>query len=170
MKIPTGAPIDYMHSVCLGSIRSLHFYWKKFQMLNEADIDKMSQLHSSFLIPSSMSRPPQSFKEAKDWKASQWKCFLLHTGPIVLLDFLLVESYLNFLYLSNCIKICLESTNIEHLENAKFFFKEYQKYLSTLSENCSITIYFYICLTKLRSMVFYQRHLLSAFNQPNCAD
>ena len=92
MKIPTGAPIDYMLSVCLGSIRSLYFYWKKFQMLNAAGLDKMSQVHLSFFIPTIVNRPPQSFKEAKDWKASQWKCFLLYTGPIVLLDFLPAEN------------------------------------------------------------------------------
>ncbi|XP_065671773.1 uncharacterized protein LOC136089649 [Hydra vulgaris] len=45
MKIPTGAPIDYMHRVCLGSVRSLYFYWKAFQMLKETDINKMSQIH-----------------------------------------------------------------------------------------------------------------------------
>ena len=48
MKIPTGAPIDYMNSDCLGSIRSLYFYWKKFRMLNEADSNEMIRVHLFF--------------------------------------------------------------------------------------------------------------------------
>lgn len=103
----TSFPLDYMHLVCLGVMRTLMYTWKfgpiplRFQ---QRTISKISVNLLSFqpYIPSDFNRRPRSLLELKHWKATEFRQFLLYTGPLALRNILLPHFkhiYFNFLSL-----------------------------------------------------------------------
>lgn len=86
-------PLDYMHLVCLGVMK---------RRLGSRVIDDISQhlLNLKSHIPSEFARKPRSLKEIDRWKATEFRQFLLYTGPVVLAEILHPNMYKNFLLLS----------------------------------------------------------------------
>ena len=72
------------------------------------DLDAMKSF-----IPSEFARKSQALSEVKRWKATEYRLFLLYTGPAVLLGKLSDALYKNFMLLSIGIYIML---------NPKLFF------------------------------------------------
>jgi hypothetical protein len=110
-------PLDYMHLVCLGVTKRLLHYLKsgpkecKLSSTHIAQIsEKLVSLHGS--MPSEFARQPRSLKELDRWKATEYRQFLLYTGPVVLRDVLPKKVYQHFLSLSLAIAIMLD-TNVE---------------------------------------------------------
>ncbi|KAJ8034244.1 hypothetical protein HOLleu_21001 [Holothuria leucospilota] len=105
-------PLDYMHLVCLGVVRRLILLWKKgpaqcrisAQMVTEIS-NALVALRSS--IPSEFARKPRSLLEVDRWKATEFRQFLLYTGPLVLSKRLPDAMYKNFLLLSVAMHILL---------------------------------------------------------------
>ncbi|XP_065664460.1 uncharacterized protein LOC136086117 [Hydra vulgaris] len=56
-------------------------------------------------LPSECNRQPRSLKELKMWQATEFKQFLLYTGPVVLKGILTRDSYRNFISFSIAIRI-----------------------------------------------------------------
>ena len=77
IKVPEQVPIDYMHQVLLGVCRSLYFTWLKSYNLNE---DAMNRNICGVSLPHDFTRRPRNFKCAKEWKAQEWRLFLLYIG------------------------------------------------------------------------------------------
>lgn len=69
--------------------------------LGSANIQRISDALKNLqpYVPSKFSRKPRSLTEMKRWKATEFRSFLLYTGPIVLLHILPDTSYKNFLLL-----------------------------------------------------------------------
>jgi hypothetical protein len=107
-------PLDYMHLVCLGVVRRLIMLWVKgprsinvklsMQQLSVIS-DRMVSLRC--YIPREFARKPRSLVEVSNWKATEFRLFLLYVGPVVLLDILPEVRYINFLTLSVAIRLCL---------------------------------------------------------------
>lgn len=83
-------PIDYMHAVCLGVVRTLMYTWIlqgphpcKFpsRIINTLSCSLVSLAK---YIPSEFNRKPRSLIELKRWKATEYRQFLLYSGPVVL--------------------------------------------------------------------------------------
>lgn len=93
-------PLDYMHLVCLGVMK---------RRLGSRVIDDISQhlLNLNSHIPSEFARKPRSLKEIDRWKATEFRQFLLYTGPVVLAEILHPNMYNNFLLLSVGIHILI---------------------------------------------------------------
>lgn len=93
-------PLDYMHLVCLGVMK---------RRLGSRVIDGISQhlLNLNSHIPSEFARKPRSLKEIDRWKATEFRQFLLYTGPVVLAEILHPNMYNNFLILSVGIHILI---------------------------------------------------------------
>ena len=110
-----GFVLDYMHCVMLGVVRRmLHFFKKgpkgklssqQMQMLSEKLVSLNGQL------PSEFARQPRSLELLERWKATEFRQFLLYTGPIVLRNILSSEAYEHFLSLSLAISILLDSND-----------------------------------------------------------
>ena len=60
-------------------------------------------------MPSDFSRQPRSLTELDRWKATEFRQFLLYTGPIVLQGIVSEEMYSHFLTLHVGFSIMLES-------------------------------------------------------------
>lgn len=65
-------------------------------------------------IPSESARKPRSLSELDRWKATEFRQFLLYTGPVVLKDVLPAPLYNNFLSLSISIYLMLSPTLCAH--------------------------------------------------------
>ena len=100
----TAFPLDYMHLVCLGVVRRLLKFWMKGPLatrlgsrVKEKISDKLLLLRPH--IPQEFARKPRQLKDVDRWKATEFRQFLLYTGPTVLLGNLPDELYDNFMLL-----------------------------------------------------------------------
>jgi len=98
-------PIDYMHSVCLGVMRKLFYFWMKGPLrtrLGGHSVDLISNklLAVKKCVPSEFARKPRSVSELDRWKATELRQFLLYTGPVCLKGIIPDVMYDNFMLLS----------------------------------------------------------------------
>lgn len=107
--------IIYMHLVCLGVMRKLILLWFtgplniRLSNINKEKISKrLIRLRNN--IPSDFARRPRSLKYIKHWKATEYRQFLLYTGPIILKRLLQKNAYINFLILHIAITILTHPT------------------------------------------------------------
>lgn len=102
-------PADYMHSVCLGVVRKILFIWRdnsrrygvKLQQINE----KIKVLNIYW--PKEFNRKPRSLSDLENWKAIEFRQFLLYVGPVVLQDTLPNKIFCNFMLLKYAVSILL---------------------------------------------------------------
>lgn len=100
----SGFPLDYMHLVCLGVMRRLLHLWLKGPLacrLSGLQVKNLSEklLKIRKCVPVEFARRPRSLNEVDRWKASEFRQFLLYTGPVLLKDFLHTAVYQHFLLL-----------------------------------------------------------------------
>lgn len=102
-------PIDYMHNLLLGGMKRLlchkrygWIYGKQPYKLRARDGNKISEnlLKLKRYIPYEFCRKTRSILECKRYKATEFRLFLLYTGPIVLKQILSSKVYNNFITLS----------------------------------------------------------------------
>ncbi|XP_054257655.1 uncharacterized protein LOC128982741 [Macrosteles quadrilineatus] len=121
-------PLDYMHLVCLGVMRTMLYIWMfgpvPLKLPNKIIASISSKLVSlKPHIPLDFCRKPRPLDEVKRWKATEFRQFLLYTGPLVLHDILLPDYehiYKNFLSLHISMSILLnKSLSSNHQQYAK---------------------------------------------------
>ena len=108
----TQFPIDYMHLVCLGVVKRLLLLWLRGPLqcrLGSQDVNKISESLVSLknYIPCEFTRKPRSLNVIDRWKATEFRQFLLYTGPLVLFKVVHRNLYKNFMLLSVAIHILL---------------------------------------------------------------
>ena len=106
--------LDYMHLVCLGVVKRMLWFWKQGPpvcKLSQRQLGLISENLSAFSgkLPSEFARQPRTLHELERWKATEYRQFLLYTGPIVLRKVLSHDFYAHFLTLMVAISILLES-------------------------------------------------------------
>ncbi|XP_067207161.1 uncharacterized protein [Linepithema humile] len=113
----TNVPLDYMHLICLGVMKKLLWLWLKGPnnvRLGSRTIAKISEILELFKkrCPNDFVRKPRGLKHALQWKATEYRQFLLYTGPIVLKNHLSQNMYVHFLTLHVAITILVNPTLI----------------------------------------------------------
>jgi hypothetical protein len=103
-------PLDYMHLVCLGVMRRLVFFWCDGPLRTRLSIRDRQEISDHLVSlkkcqPLEFNRQPRSLSERSRWKATEWRQFLLYTGPVVLREVLPLEMYNNFMLLSASISL-----------------------------------------------------------------
>ena len=133
-----GGPLDYMHVVLLGVMRKLLNRWVKrdtcLHLITDEMLTKISQrlVSLSKTVPSEFVRKPRPLTDLCHWKATEYRQFLLYSGPLILKDILPGELYQHFIYLHCGIKIlCSKSLCIKYNNYAskllRHFLKESRK-------------------------------------------
>jgi hypothetical protein len=125
--------LDYMHLVCLGVVRRLIWLWLSGPVAVNCRLgarcvtsisDRLVSLTS--FMPCEFARKPRSLSEWQRWKATEFRQFLLYTGPVALLGKLSDVAYKNFMLLSVGIFILLDKTSsvadIDYAQNLLILF------------------------------------------------
>ena len=143
--------LDYMHLICLGVVCKIIFLWlsgpaKTGTKLPENQINQMSNrlLSLGCHIPKNFARRPRSLQEAKMWKATEFRQFLLYTGSVILHGILKSTFYQNFLLLSVSTRLLL-SHCIFSTEYLKKLFKIFVKIFLLFMESLGFLIMCIIC-------------------------
>lgn len=111
IDVITQFPLDYMHLVCLGVMKKLLTFWTKGNMvvrLRKVDIVKINfslKRLKKYISSSDFSRLPRTLDEVERWKATEFRQFLLYSGPIILKNRLKHSLYIHFLSLHCAIRI-----------------------------------------------------------------
>lgn len=125
-------PLDYMHLVCLGVVRSLVYLWSFGPVPKKLPSQVLNKISGELIafkinIPMEFNRKPRSLNDIKRWKATEFRQFLLYSGPVALKVVFSQEYqslYNHFLSLSIAISILL---------NPKFLMNsDYIAYAKTL--------------------------------------
>ena len=102
--------LDYMHLVCLGVTKRLLIFLKSGPRkckLSSRQINEISDCLLHLTMPSDFARQPRSLNDLERWKATEFRQFLLYTGPVALRTVMKPEMYQHFLCLSVGISILL---------------------------------------------------------------
>lgn len=102
--------LDYMHLVCLGVMKKLLLHWIRGPLstrLSNTNINLISNrlIAIAEFFPREFARKPRSLHEIARWKATEFRQFLLYTGPVVLKGVLDDDLYNHFMMLHVAIKI-----------------------------------------------------------------
>ena len=129
----TGFVFDYMHLVCLGVVRKLLKFWISGYVHTSVGIASRLPAHSvqiisnrllnmARFIPQEFARKPRALSEVERWKATEYRQFLLYTGPVVLSGILTENVYNHFMLLFVGITLMM----------SPLFCKEYVDYANSL--------------------------------------
>lgn len=108
--------LDYMHLVCLGVVKKLLLLWlgnlKKSPLYVRLQNKNVQAISSNLLslrtfICSDFSRYPRGLNDLPRWKATEYRFFLLYSGPVALKGILNDECYKHFICLHVCLRILL---------------------------------------------------------------
>lgn len=111
IDIIKNVPLDYQHLVCLGVVRKLLNLWvkggSKQYKLRSDSIHLLSRrlITIKSYFPKEFARKPRSLSHLKNWKATEYRTFLLYTGPHVVHDLLPKPYYDHFITLHCAITI-----------------------------------------------------------------
>ncbi|XP_077518709.1 uncharacterized protein LOC144128830 [Amblyomma americanum] len=100
----TRFPLDYMHLVCLGVVRKLIGYWLRGPLKVRLAHFYVVQLSGHLAtmrqhITSDFARNPRAVDMFERWKATEFRQFLLYSGPVVAKKILPRVMYEHFLQL-----------------------------------------------------------------------
>lgn len=121
-------PLDYMHLVCLGVMKRLLLIWVRgprgSRKIASSSVERISAniLNLRKYLPKEFLRKGRSLCDIDRWKASEFRQFMLYTGPICLQGILSSDVYRHFMLLFVSI-YCLCS---------RFYYKDYVMYSNEL--------------------------------------
>lgn len=113
-------PFEYMHLVCLGVMKKLFSAWvcgkySRQSKLPARSISIMSSRLEELKVycPSDFARRPKSLDMCTKYKATEFRQFLLYTGPVVAYGILDHQLYTHFLLLHAAIRILVSASPSE---------------------------------------------------------
>ena len=129
--------LDYMHLVCLGVTKRIIYFLRKGPRCCKLSSQQIAQISSRLLLlkgamPSEFARQPRALDEVDRWKATEFRQFLLYTGPIVLRNIVSKELYKHFLALSVAISIMLDTSK----ERRNAYLDYAEQLLAFFVKNC----------------------------------
>lgn len=138
MGLVSNVPFEYMHLVLLGVTKKLISAWLEgkyaVSKLSGRQINIISArlVSCSVYCPREFSRRCRSIVDYKNFKATEFRTFLIYTGPSVIRDVVTQNVYIHFLLLSCAIRILM--SDISSNEDILFAKQALRKFV-ILSEN-----------------------------------
>jgi hypothetical protein len=85
----SGFCLDYIHLVWLRVLKCILCYLKQGPRQCRLSAEQLSEISENFIslsrkLPSEFAQQPRSLEELKRWKATEFRQFLLYSGPVVL--------------------------------------------------------------------------------------
>ncbi|XP_046386969.1 uncharacterized protein LOC124156450 isoform X1 [Ischnura elegans] len=123
IRMVTDFPYEYMHLVCLGVMRKLLAAWIKGSLNVRLEARKVALLnerikHIARYVPWEFVRKPRSLQELLRWKATEFRLFLLYTGPYILKGILTFSPYKHFLSLHYAIRVLVAENYLDSINYA----------------------------------------------------
>ncbi|ODM92363.1 hypothetical protein Ocin01_14323 [Orchesella cincta] len=149
-------PLDYQHLICLGVVRKLLNLWirgklNKFRLsARQTHILSQKIIELKPYFSKDFQRKPRSLLHLKNWKATEYRTFLLYVGPIVLNSILPSEYYNHFLCLHVAVTVlCCRKLHAPYLGYAKKLLNYFVENFATLYglENISYNVHCLIHIT-----------------------
>lgn len=142
-------PLDYMHLVCLGVVKKMIVnLWLNGKPPCKLSFHQASKISESILsqienIPKEFNRKPRSLNDAKRWKATEFRMFLLYVGPVVLKNNIDSDKYKHFISLHYSMMLLSSYKSHDDIEYAKELLKYFVKSFIILygAENVSHNIH-----------------------------
>lgn len=110
-----------MHLIFLGVVKKMINLWVKERKGNHFKLSayQIGEISNNILkirntICTDFNRKPRPLNMFTDWKATEFRTYLLYIGPVVLKEYLPEANYLHFLILTCATTICL-SEKYKHL-------------------------------------------------------
>lgn len=127
----TSIPLDYMHLILLGVMKKLIRLWVMGPKLEASHITKISKtlLILKNSTPIEFNRKPRSLLEFAHWKATEFRTFLLYTGPVALKNIVNEKIYENFLLLHTATSILVNKSLVQVPENINKCHKMLKKFV-----------------------------------------
>ena len=109
----SGFCLDYMHLVCLGVVRRILVFLRQGPRTCKLSHQHISVISRKLIdlngqLPSEFARQPRSLEELERWKATEFRQFLLYTGPVVLKGTVSADVYNHFLCLTIAVSMLLD--------------------------------------------------------------
>lgn len=123
-NIVSGFSLDYMHLVCLGTVRKLILLWIKGPVGIRYPTWKIKEI-SNFIqnikknIPCDFARKPRKLEDVHRWKATEFRVFLLYIGTIVTKTSLSDLHWNHLFKLNICMVILLSPDYSKYIEVAR---------------------------------------------------
>lgn len=113
-------PLDYMHLICMGVVKKLLLGWceeplrEKVRILSASTVKIVSERlkYLADFTPIEFQRRPRSLDDLHMWKSTEFRQFLLYTGPVVLHKLLPVGNEFHFILFHFCARSLSDSSNI----------------------------------------------------------
>ena len=139
INMVTSFVLDYMHLCCVGVMKKLLVQnWLsgnlRVKMSQRSKMELSRRLRALYNhIPVEFQRKPRSIQFAAQWKATEFRFFLLYCGPIVLKDILPETMYKHFLLLHvACRILCTEELAQRRNAYAKLYLRRFFEILPRL--------------------------------------
>lgn len=147
-------PLEYLHLILYGAMKRLLTLWidgtTNFKF-SAADISEISKKHiqAGSTKPSEINRTNRSLKCVCFWKATEFRTFLLKTGPVALRESLTGEMYNHFLALHCAVTICCSESLTKYLPVAKHLYRSFTERFGGIygNENYTYSIHSLIHVT-----------------------
>lgn len=117
-------PFEYMHLVCLGVMKKMLSAWVcgKYSRLSKLSGRSISIMCARLnnlkkYCPSDFARRPRSLNMCSKYKATEFRQFLLYTGPVVTYGLLDERLYKHFLFLHVAIRILVSNSSSRQFLN-----------------------------------------------------
>lgn len=125
-------PVEYLHLLLVGVMKKLLLLWVNGTQnykakLSALDIKQISEklIRAGATKPSEINRTCRGLCCLSDWKATEYRTFLLKTGPVVLREHLSEEVYKHFLALHCATMICCNEYLLPYVNVAKYLYTEF---------------------------------------------
>ncbi|XP_064463127.1 uncharacterized protein LOC135374052 [Ornithodoros turicata] len=142
-----GYSVDYMHCALLGVSRqftelllSSSSYDKRFYIGSTASVERIDKRLLSISPPHCFTRLPRSVRERSNWKASEWKNWILYYFLLCTADILPLRYWRHMCQFSEALHILLSTELTENMvKKADHLLSEFVCHVPTLYGESSVT-------------------------------
>lgn len=139
-------PIDYMHLCCLGVMKKLLLLWKEGPLPHKIRPRQAAKISSrlqklSHCIPKDFVRKTRTLNDLRNWKATEFRTFMLYAGPVALKDLIDNQKFDHFMkfHTAMYLLISIAAFKEEWINIARCLLDSFNKDFSELyDKNCMI--------------------------------